>query len=261
MMVQKGDTIAVWFSCGAASAVAAKKTIEKYGHLATIRVINNPVKEEDEDNRRFLCDVEKWLGLKIETAINPKFPSCSAEDVWAKRKYMGGIAGAPCTLELKKAARQEWERINHCDWIVLGFTADEEDRAKRFRITERSNMIAVLVDERITKDDCFRICFADGIKIPRIYELGYPNANCIGCIKATSPTYWNLVRRQHPEVFASRAEKSRELGAKLVRVKNERIFLDELDSEAVGAPLKGMDFECGSFCEEREERQTEFEFC
>ena len=25
------QTIAVWFSCGAASAVAAKKTIEKYG--------------------------------------------------------------------------------------------------------------------------------------------------------------------------------------------------------------------------------------
>ena len=36
-------TIAVWFSCGAASAVAAKKTIEKYGSTHNIRLLNNPV--------------------------------------------------------------------------------------------------------------------------------------------------------------------------------------------------------------------------
>jgi hypothetical protein len=63
---QKGDTIVVWFSCGAASAVAAQRTIEKYGNFCTIRVVNNPVKEEDDDNRRFLRDVEKWLGINIE---------------------------------------------------------------------------------------------------------------------------------------------------------------------------------------------------
>jgi len=42
--------IVVWFSCGAASAVAAKKTIEKYGSSNTIRIVNNPIKEEHEDN-------------------------------------------------------------------------------------------------------------------------------------------------------------------------------------------------------------------
>ena len=42
-MFLKGETIAVWFSCGAASAVAAKETIEKYGNTNTVRIINNPV--------------------------------------------------------------------------------------------------------------------------------------------------------------------------------------------------------------------------
>ena len=69
MSTIKNKVIAVWFSCGAASAVAAKKTIEKYGTNNTVRVINNPVKEEDDDNQRFLLDVEKWLGIKIEKAI------------------------------------------------------------------------------------------------------------------------------------------------------------------------------------------------
>jgi len=89
-----------------------------------------------------------------------------------------------------------------------------------------------------------------GIKPPRIYSMGYPNANCIGCVKATSPTYWNHVREMHPDVFDQRAEQSRDLGARLVRVNNERIFLDELSPDAKGKPMKNLDFECGLFCEE-----------
>ena len=96
------ETIVVWFSCGAASAVAAKKTVEKYSGRYNIRVVNNPIKEEDSDNRRFLNDVQDWIGLPIEFAINPEFPSCSCVDVWSKRKFMSGPQGAPCTMKLKK---------------------------------------------------------------------------------------------------------------------------------------------------------------
>lgn len=53
-------------------------------------------------------------------------------------------------------------------------------------------------------------------------------------------------------MFAARAEQSRRLGAKLTRVKNKRLFLDELDPTAKGKPMKSMKaIECGSFCEER----------
>jgi hypothetical protein len=248
-----GDKIAVWFSCGAASAVAAKKTIEEYGDTCDIRIVNNPVKEEHEDNQRFLRDVESWLGVKVETAINKNYPSCSAEEVWAKRKYMGGVAGAPCTMELKKGARKQWEMENRVDWHVLGFTADEQARSDRFKSRERANLLPVLVDAGITKEDCFGLLKSAGIRIPEVYLLGYPNANCLGCVKATSPTYWNHVRKQHPEVFAARAEQSRALGARLVRVKGERMFLDELPPDAKGRPMKSMEsFDCGSFCEDKE---------
>jgi hypothetical protein len=249
--VKDGDTIAVWFSCGAASAVAAKKTFELYGKQCLIRVVNNPVAEEHEDNLRFLNDVEQWLGIKIETAINKNYPTCSAVDVWKKRKYMSGIAGAPCTLELKKEARKQWETENHTDWHVLGFTFDEQARATRFQERERRNLIPVLVNECITKADCFRILFAADIEPPEIYRLGYPNANCIGCVKATSATYWNHVRKVHPTIFTERAEQSRTLGVRLARVGAERVFLDELPSDAIGSPMESMDFECGSFCEDR----------
>jgi 3'-phosphoadenosine 5'-phosphosulfate sulfotransferase (PAPS reductase)/FAD synthetase len=249
-------TIIVWFSCGAASAVAAKKTIEKYGETHNIRIVNNPIKEEHEDNQRFLKDCEKWLGKTIEFATSSKYPSQSCVEVWEKRKYMSGIAGAPCTLELKKKARQEWEDQNPHDHIVLGFTSEEQHRYDRFKEFERDNIMPILIDEKITKADCYQIITEAGIRLPKIYHLGYPNANCIGCVKATSVTYWNHVRKVHPEVWEHRNTQSREIGCRLVKYKGNRIFLDELPEDAVGRPMKNLDFECGIFCMEQPEEET-----
>ena len=244
---QEKQTIAVWFSCGAASAVAAKKTIEIYGKTHKIIIINNPIKNEHEDNLRFLKDCEKWFGQSVVSAINDKFPSCDIRDVFEKRKYMSGIAGAPCTKELKKGARYQFELSNDIDWHVLGFTVDEKKRSDRFIKYERSNLIPILVDMNLSKGDCFDILINEGIKLPKIYKLGFANANCLGCVKATSPTYWNLVRTHFPDVFKDRAEQSRRIGARLVRRKGERIFLDELKNADRGGKLKS--FDCGIFCE------------
>lgn len=251
-----GDKIDVWFSCGAASAVALQQTLERYGDFCEIRVLNNPIAEEDEDNVRFLHDVESWLGVTVISVRNPEFPSNSAVDVWEKRKFMAGIGGAPCTMKLKREARQLWEADNPADWLVLGFTADEQKRHDNFVWTERGNVLPVLIEAGITKDDCYQIVTDAGLILPRMYLWGYPNANCPGCVKATSPTYWNHVRVIHPEVFAARAEQSRRLGVKLVRHKGKRIFLDELPPDAKGQPLKGMKMpECGLFCEGISEAQ------
>lgn len=242
--------IAVWFSSGAASAVAAFLTVQKYSAKEQVRIVNNPIAEEDPDNLRFLRDVQEWIGLPIETATHPSYPNASAVEVWDRRKGMSFPQGAPCTVHLKKEARQFWEIKNKPDWHVLGFTVDEQIRHDRFVLGERSNVIPVLIDAGMTKDDCYAFLKQHGIEPPAIYKRGYPNANCIGCVKATSPTYWNLVRREDPEVFAARAEQSRRLGVTLARYKGQRIYLDELPADAVGRPLKSLDFECGIFCEE-----------
>ena len=253
----RNKVIVVWFSCGAASAIAAKKTIEIYGKYNTIRIVNNPVLEEDEDNRRFLKDVENWLGYEIDEATNPEFPSKSCVDVWEKRRFMSSPYGAPCTKELKKRARQIWESENHHDYLVMGFTSDEIKRHEMFKLTERSNILPVLINLEISKTKCFELLLNAGISLPRIYRQGYPNANCKGCVKATSPTYWNHVRKVDPDVFDARAKQSREIGARLVRYKGERVFLDELPEDATGRPMKSLQFDCGIFCEEYREVTNE----
>tara|TARA_R100000426_G_C4819206_1_gene109746 strand:+ start:234 stop:998 length:765 start_codon:yes stop_codon:yes gene_type:complete len=245
----KGDSIAVWFSCGAASAVAAKKTLELYRDC-DVTILNSPIAEEDDDNRRFLSDVEKWLNKEIKIVKSDKYVSQSAVEVWETKRFMSSIAGAPCTVELKKYPRQNYEQENKVDWNVLGFTVEEKNRAERFMLTERDNLLPVLINENISKVTCMEIINSAGISLPRVYKMGYPNANCIGCVKATSPTYWNLVRKTHPSVFDHRAKQSRDIGVKLTRVNGERIFLDELDPNAFGEAIKDHLYECGLFCEE-----------
>jgi hypothetical protein len=250
-VVKEGDNIVVWFSTGAASAVAWYETLARWDNFANVTAVWNPVIEEDEDNLRFGKDVWDWLGQPpLVCWRSAKYPSASAVEVWEKRKAMSFPTGAPCTVELKKQARYEYEATHRVDWHVLGFTKDEEARHNRFVMTERENVLPVLIEAGYTKQDCVDFLQKQGIALPRVYSLGYPNANCIGCVKATSPTYWNLVRETYPDVFQQRAEQSRRLGAKLARVNNERIFLDELDPKAKGRPLKTMQIECGIFCEE-----------
>jgi hypothetical protein len=241
------QTIAVWFSCGAASAVAAMKTLEKYGQTHNILIVNNPVIEEHEDNRRFLKDVEEWLQHPIIEAKNKDFPNCSIVEVFDKRKYMSGNLGAPCTMLLKKEARYQFELTHKIDFHVLGFTIDEWERQKNFNESERGNTIPVLISELITKEDCFKILRKAKIKLPAIYSMEFPNANCIGCVKSQSPTYWNLVRREFPDIFEKRAEQSRRIGCTLVKRKGKRIFLDQLKPTDKGGKIKS--WECGIFCD------------
>lgn len=247
-----GDTIVVWFSCGTASAVAAKMVVANYGQHCNVRVVNNFIAEEDDDNRRFLADVERWVGFSFERASSSKFPSGSCNEVWEKRGYMSGVHGAPCTFHLKKQARHEWEDRNQWDWLVMGYTAEEQDRHDGFVLTERPNLLPVLIDARLTKADCAELVTGAGIELPLMYRLGFPNANCVGCVKASSPTYWNHVRKHFPHVFEERAILSRKLGCTLVRHKGKRIYLDELPQDAVGKPMKSLPtIECGIFCEEQ----------
>ena len=232
----------VWFSCGAASAVAAKLA----SNVGPVEVVYcDTMSDEHPDNHRFFDDVQDWIGQPITVIRSEKYESVS--DVFAKRRYMAGIKGAPCTVEMKKIPRFAYERRD--DIHVFGFTADEQDRIEKFEGNNPGLTVEwPLADRGFTKDDCHRYLRRAGIDGPLMYELGYKNNNCLGCVKATSARYWNSIRRDFPDVFEKRAAESREYGAKLTRVLNVRVFLDELPEDYLPAePLENIScgFDCG----------------
>lgn len=252
--------IVCWFSCGAASACAAKLAIEKYGR-DNVRVVNNPVANEHPDNLRFLADCEKWLGVKIESAINSCFKDCRIEKVFDEYNLMSTPKFAPCTLELKQMARAEWETKNgfnkETDIIVMGYTADETRRRDRFNASEKNKgykLECPLIEAGYDKHRCFAEIEQAGIKLPEIYtKFQFPNANCIGCVKAGSVWYWQLVKKHFPDVFKARCEQSRKLGCRLIDLgkgkEPRHIFLDEMTDNMIGRKPKSCYVECGIFCE------------
>lgn len=232
----------VWFSCGAASAVAAKLAVEKYGDACEV-VYCDTLNSEHDDNARFFADVERWIGRSITVIKSSKY--ASIDHVFEQRRYMSGVKGAICTVEMKKIPREAFQRID--DVHIFGYTSDEQKRADSFEDQNPSLKVEwILIDEGVSKYNCLTRLNDAGIALPHMYSLGFDHNNCIGCVKATSPGYWNRVRECFPEVFERRARQSRAIGAKLVRIKNVRRFLDELPPDE-DAPHDAID--CGPVCQ------------
>lgn len=219
----------------------AKLALERYGSAVEV-VYCDTSKDEHIDNARFSADVERWLGIKIKS-LSGRFKS--VDDVFAYHRYMSGIAGAKCTVEMKKKPRFDYQRID--DLQMFGLASDEMTRIRNFVANNPElNLEWPLVDAGLTRQDCHGIMANAGIAPPMMYRLGFKNNNCIGCVKAQSPAYWNLVRRHFPEKFKERADRSRELGCKLVRLKGVRILLDELPSDSEEQIKE--DLTCGPQC-------------
>lgn len=235
-----------WFSCGAASAAAAKLALEKYGARAEVLYCDT-LAWEHSDNRRFMADVERWLGVPIKVLKSEKY--ATIYDVFYKTGWLVGVGGARCTTELKKNVRKAYQRID--DIQVFGFTADERVRVDRFfRENPDIHGEFPLVDAQLTKSDCFRIIHEAGIELPAMYKLGYKNNNCIGCVKGQSG-YWNKIRHDFPETFEmmSRTERALDvaINKRYEKGKRIRVFLDELDPAAGRYDSEG-DIECGVLC-------------
>jgi len=237
--------IVCWFSCGAASAVATKLAIiENAGRLPLI-VVRCWVKEEHEDNDRFAADCEKWFGQPIITFKNEKYQG-SIYEVFRIKSYISGIGGAPCTLHLKKDVRIALQLPT--DRHVFGYCAEEQSRFDDFLDANNIDAVAPLIDRGLEHSDCLAMVEDAGIKLPVMYELGYKHNNCIGCCKATGQGYWNKIREDFPSEFDRMAAESRRLGVKIIRIGEDRAFLDELQP-GTGDYQKEPEIQCGIFCE------------
>jgi hypothetical protein len=211
-----------WFSCGAASAVACK--------LERAMPVYCETGAEHEDNKRFLLDCERWFSRRVIRVKSEDYADTWA--VWEKRRYLAGIDGAPCTVELKVKPRLLFQRPD--DIHVFGYTTDkaDKDRAVRLRANyPELTIITPLIDRGLTKEACIEMVSRAGIAVPPMYALGFQNNNCIPCVKATSASYWALVRQHFPEKFDRMAKLARELDVRLCRMNDERRFIDEIPAD------------------------------
>lgn len=237
-----------WFSCGSASAVAARMTVREYGDKAEVLYCDTFAYEHP-DNRRFFADVQAWIGRQIKILKSDKYTDIF--DVFDKTGWLVGPAGARCTVELKKNVRTAYQTVD--DIHVFGFTADEGVRVERFKAQNPELKASFpLHDNGITKRDCHAIIAKAGIEQPAMYRMGYANNNCIGCVKGQAG-YWNRIRVDFPEAFERMAKQERKMDVAInkkdVNGERVRVFLDELPPD-MGRFETEPDIECGVLCQQ-----------
>jgi len=106
-----------------------------------------------------------------------------------------------------------------------------------------------LIERGMTKQDAHELAHRLGLTRPAMYDMGYENNNCIGCLKG-GIGYWNKIRFDFPHVFASRAKLERDLGRFILKDGNGNpLWLDELADFRGRKPKEIPNMECGIMCE------------
>lgn len=200
------------------------------------------VENQHPDSMRFIKDCERFLDREIQILSSPYG---SVQNVISTFRYINGPAGAKCTEVLKKRERKKWEYA-HRDYditYVWGYDFEEKHRAERMaEMNPGYSHEFPLIDRMLTKQDAHAILDRIGLKRPAMYDLGYLNNNCVGCVKG-GMWYWNKIRKDFPEVFERMAKLEREIGHSCIN----GVFLDELEPGR-GKAENEISFDCGVMC-------------
>jgi 3'-phosphoadenosine 5'-phosphosulfate sulfotransferase (PAPS reductase)/FAD synthetase len=248
--------IIAWWSAGVTSAVATKLAVDKYG-VDNVRIIYFKIDSAHSDNDRFLKECEKWYGKDIEV-IQGKYKD--QFDVIEQTKYVNGPQGARCTLELKKKLRFAVEKdSDNIDGQIFGFECSPKEVNRAIRFKEQypyAKPLFPLIDAKMTKSETAYFLRQANIELPKMYALGYPNNNCVGCVKG-GQGYWNKIRVDFPSSFERMAKLEKKVGRSCLKtsVKGEDgektsipLFLEELNPEA-GRKSEVVMADCGNFCD------------
>lgn len=246
MNIKPNGRVIARFSCGAASAVATKLAIERYGDA--VEIYYTDTGSEHPDNARFIAECEQWFGKPVNILKSERY-----QDIWEvfeSRRFLVNHKGAPCTGELKKIPGDSIWRMG--DVEVFGYTIEEGKRVARWQTHNNEKILwCPLVDAGMNKEDCFAYLATNGIVLPLMYLMGFKNNNCIGCVKARDNiNYWKRVRKFFPDVFYRMAALERKFGTTINRrTKNgirSEVYLDEIEP---GDPKgKDLSVSCGIFC-------------
>ncbi|MDY0277923.1 MAG: hypothetical protein RBQ97_07545 [Acholeplasma sp.] len=189
----------IMFSGGASSAYVAKWVVDKYGIEKCILLFTDTL-WEDKDNIRFMEDVADYIGIDITRIYDGRTP----EEVFFQQKFLGNARFAKCSEELK--VRQtliytdDLRNLGFEPVLYFGIGPHEKHRADNLTRhyehfpPEPVKCVFPMIDS-ISADCKAKYIIENewGIKLPRMYDLGFSHANCGGrCVRGGLHHYAKL---------------------------------------------------------------------
>lgn len=190
------------FSGGAASAYVAYQMVQTHGKDNCILFFTNTL-WEDEDNYRFMDEIADYIGIEITERVDGRTP----EEVFYDYRFLGNSRLAKCSEELKVRQtiiflEQLRDEHNLEPILYFGIGPHESHRAANLKAfyehypLEPIETRFPMIDTFKSDIDAKKIIENDwGIKLPRMYELGFSHANCGGrCVRGGFQHYAQLYK-------------------------------------------------------------------
>lgn len=200
------------FSGGAMSWASCKLAAQKHGTDGMVLLFADTMME-DEDLYRFLDEAVANIGAPLVRIADGRTP-------WEVMRDHNCIAKPRmdmCSRELKRDILDKWRKENtraeECT-VHFGMGWDEMHRLTRIReILAPWKCESYAATERpiLTKPKILEWMKAEGLRQPRLYNMGFPHNNCGGfCIKAGQAHFAHLLRMM-PERYAFHEAKEEEM--------------------------------------------------
>ena len=246
------------YSGGASSAYVAYQIVQTYGK-ENCRLFFTNTLWEDEDNYRFMDEVAEYIGLEVTERLDGRTP----EEVFFDSRFLGNSRFAKCSQELKVAQTLEYLEELRADnlepILYFGIGPHEAHRAENLVDFYYENVKSGPVETRFPMIDMFRedldvkaiIENEWGIKLPRMYALGFSHANCAGrCVRGGFQHYAQLysvwpdqyqLQEEMEEDFRREFEKDVSILTKDGKPYTLREYRERMEKEGVDKFLKQQD--------------------
>lgn len=253
----------VMFSGGIGSWAAAKRVAEQHGtdelYLVFADVKGGAESNhigEDEDTYRFIEDAVRNIGGHY-IYLN------AGKDIWQvfkDQRFLGNSRLAPCSKVLKQKPAKEWIN-NNCDpessIIYVGIDWSEIHRMPAIVEGYKPFVAKAPLTEPPYLDKAQLIEWArsEGLKTPRLYDLGFAHNNCGGgCVRAGHGQFKKLYQIM-PERYKVWEEKENEMRSyldkdvsilnKVVNGEKQPFTLTQLRHELDQQPMLIDDYDIG----------------
>src|SRR3990167_571917 len=203
------------YSGGLNSFATAERIINKFGKENVILVFTD-TKSEDEDLYRFIIETVEWFEVEYISLADGR----NIWEVFNDMNFMSNSRVDNCSQILKRSLFKRWlkknYRPNECI-IYVGFDWNEIHRLPKMQKRYKPYTVEAPLMEKplLEKRDIIKMLETVGIKIPKLYKLGFQHNNCGGfCVKAGQAQFKQLLRVM-PERYAYHESEQEKLFARI----------------------------------------------
>lgn len=239
----------VMFSGGVGSWACAKRVVEQNG-AADVTLLFTDTKMEDQDLYRFLDEAAANVFRNMPPNI---VRLCEGRDPWQvffAERFLGNSRFDPCSKILKRKMKDRWLKENCDPSDTIAYVGIDWTEIHRFNDGHGNGLqprgaaagwryeAPMTEPPYVDKPEMLRALKAEGIRAPRLYELGFSHNNCGGfCVKAGKAHFVNLLRTL-PEVYAYHEQKEQDIRAFLG--KDVSILTEEIDGVSYPLTLREL---------------------